>query len=193
MTKYRYGLAVALACSACVGVPSSPNEEQVGRVESALDQGCRNLSPVVTFTGSINYTSARTYSQPGCFKSEVVQFTATGTGGNGGGSTGSGGAHARMFSVSWADTPPSTATACANAWIGGYRFTQSSDGTYETAEISGANGVWMNNACVGPKFDFAASTFIEAIPPTKFAVSARTAQTSGAATRQYNISGPFLR
>jgi hypothetical protein len=191
---HGYGrlLTFALVCSACVGVPT-PQESDVRVAESALDQGCRNLTPVATFTGSINYTSPRTYSQSGCFKAQVVQVNpmSTGAGGSGGapGTGGTGVVHG--FAVAWADTPPSTESACTRASIGGYRFVLSPDGTYETAEFGTALGVWTSGGCIGPRVNFEGPSSLNPFVSTKFAVSARTAQTSGAATRMFNITGPY--
>jgi hypothetical protein len=167
-------LGVAASAAGCAVEVGAPFDEDTARIEQEVGEPtCLTIPANRTFTGGASpaYVSPAIYGTSLCTKSFIVDivdyssiYTLPGAGG---------GAPGRTV-VSWADTVPTTATACNNLSIGTglYYWT----GTrYQQVEYRLSRGRWIQggilNFCVPPSSTF--TTQMVAGRSYRFTVSAR--------------------
>jgi hypothetical protein len=158
------------------------DEGTLGRRQSALDQGCANVTPVAIYERTFDHLSPHTYSQVGCYKAQVIQSPS----GTAGASSIPPSHDPTTVRLRWADTMPTTQSACTNAWLGGYRF-RSIVGGYETADFQTATGTWSNGQCTLPAINFLNVNDTGTLG-SRYAVTARAAPTTAAATRSFRLT-----
>lgn len=157
--------ALALACSGTASDRAEPIAESL----APLDQSCANAAPVATLELS-NYVSPRTYNPRDCFKGVVVEVTPPP------------GSSDWVVQVRWADDVPTNQSDCEAIWLGGYRFDANSSGGWTMSDFISLRGIWSENTCYYPIWYF------NGVQHTKFAFSARAAQTIQAPTRMLGVS-----
>jgi hypothetical protein len=190
----------------CADAPANRNNEAgdtVASTSQALDRFCGNATPVATIPWGTSFTTVRTYNPPGCFKGQVIELVVGRGGGGGGGAVGpggfggipSGGAFQSLqVDVEWADTVPTTQSACEALILGGYLFVDNGEefvldqGTADWFES--ARGAWDGSQCEPPKYSQV--TRGSSTTRRRVAAGARTAQTTSAATRAFKVSGKIV-
>ena len=187
-------LTLSLALVGCGEVPDTDVEGVQGAWSEA---SCATATPVRIYQGGAvpAYTSATTYTNSSCGKSIVLQinnYSSTYFG------AGSPPELDGRTQINWADAAPTSQGACLGMWMGAiiYQWTGTSWAFWGRDEKQGGSWVFepltRRFICLTPNIAFH-STF----PPDpklrvgghfKFAVTARTANTSEAPTRAVRIT-----
>jgi hypothetical protein len=199
--KRLFGCGTLMLSLALIGCGEETDADaDIETVTGAFSEGC-GLTANADFTdaGGIDpaWTSPTTYSNPGCYKAVIVDipsYSSTYWG------PASGGAPADMdgrTQVDWADTLPTTQSACSQLWLGAYLYRWSATNQvwqFRTLrEVNG--GQWVVNPftglfeCRGPSLSFH-STFTPDLivgRAYRLQISARPQPTSSAPTRKVRV------
>ena len=164
-----------------------PGNDAVAALQQELSAVCASAAPTAVFANAISFTSERTYSAPGCFKAQVVDtesFVSNPFGGSPSQSPSAGSGGGTSLAIArWADSAPTDATSCAQAWVAGYRFEW--DGSaYVAADFQSGFGTWQVFRCLPPTVMF---SNVPNGTPQRFAVTARTQATATASTRRVSL------
>lgn len=149
--------------------------EDVGSIDQAFSTAeCASLGASITVSGGFWNESPRSYNK--CFKGFIADLTDyAGNNYYNAGTT-----------VEWNDTLPTTQAACEATWMAAIIYETTPSGNVGL-DIRNSNGVWSqwfgNGAfyCAGPSVRF--DDLLQPGGNYRVAVTARTAQTSAAATR----------
>lgn len=167
--------------------PSSVSDDDFAQLEQAFHvNDCGTGTADTTFVGDIAlwYITPRTYSNPACYKGFIAEFEDTEIDYN---DLGGAGIH-----FEYDDTRPTNREACEKLILRviAYKTRRSSTEWYSSNAIQKSdNGSWSNNYCTLPKVSFWDDQLnLYAGLDFRFALTARTENTSGASTRKVKIS-----
>lgn len=189
------GVMVSLALIGCGEETDADVETAVGAIS---EPNCMLATADFTQTGGIDpaWPSPRAYDNPRCNKAVVVDipsYSATYSG------PASGGAPADMdgqTKVEWADTLPTTQSACTSAWLTAYLYRWSSTNQeWSQRVVLEAYGQWVMDpwtrlmVCRGPSVSFHTvfTSDLTVGRAYRIAASARTAASSSASTRKLRV------
>jgi hypothetical protein len=177
-------VASTVGCGASAGDPSGElPAAALGSTEQALTEaGCATTSPTVVLTGGAGFQSPTGYSQPGCFKAQVIDIPDLAIGGS--------------VSVRFRGTGGSTPSVCETQWLGASFYAQI-DGVFELLDFVSARGSWSDaEGCIRPESGFTLDPIsyglsrdeVESLSGVRIAASARTSSSSAAGTRSLSIN-----
>ena len=122
-------LAVLVVSTAgCGGSATDPSDEWAA-AQALGEAGCATTSPVAVLTGGAEFQSPTGYSQPGCFKAQVVDIPDLAINGT--------------VSVRFRGSPGSTQSACETQWLGA-NFYARIDGVFQELDFTSARGTWSD-------------------------------------------------
>ena len=133
-------------------------------------------------TGGAEFQSATGYSQPGCFKAQVVDIPDLALNGS--------------VNVRFRGSPGSTQSACETQWLGA-TFYAHLEGAFQQLDFVSARGSWSDaEGCTRPEFSFTLDPIsyglsrdeVESFAGVRIAASARTSSSSAAGTRSLSVT-----